>query len=74
MPRDVTLTQQNLSIERSRDVNPETGELEPIWTIVCIDTVTGDVTRIVFATEVRDFVVKGLTGGIVIASNGDAAT
>lgn len=69
MPRVTNLVMHNVSVERGREQHPDTGEMVPTWTLVFVDQVTGDVTRVAFTEQVRDFAVQGLTSGILVASD-----
>lgn len=71
MPRDVVL--------RGHDVRVGSGPIpvargsngEPVietqWVITYIDKQTGDTVRYAFGDEVRDYIVRELTGGVVLA-------
>ena len=68
MPRITNLVMHSVSVERGRERDAD-GAMVPTWTLVFGDQVTGDVTRIAFTEQVRDFVVQGLTSGILVASD-----
>lgn len=79
MPDVRQLIGWNIGIERGRELDPEKGELVPTWALVYTEIdlktghPTGNIIRLGFREHVRDFIVQGLTSGIVIASNGEVS-
>ena len=75
MPTLTHLHAYNVSVERGTELDEE-NVLIPTWTLIFQDQVTFDQVQFAFRAPVRDFIVKGLTGGIEIAGtvperNGD---
>jgi hypothetical protein len=71
MPIDGVM--RGYSIRVSRGLIPvgagENGEpkVEPRWVFAFVDRQSGDTLRFAFDDEVRDYVVRELTGGVVLA-------
>jgi len=70
--KSTELRNQMISAQKGQAVGPamENGD-EPtvvdIWRVSCVDRVSGDEVWFVMTKELRDEIVRQLTGGIVLA-------
>jgi hypothetical protein len=62
-----------VEVQHDREVNPATGQEEPIWRLVITERATGDVTYIAFAEPVLDFIVQSLSSSVLVAQEIPAA-
>lgn len=73
MPKRIDLYNQHIDVQKTMELDPGASEVEgaPVtaekWTLSFTDKTYGDQIRISFNKQVRDEVVKMLTGGIVLA-------
>jgi hypothetical protein len=71
--KSTELQNQVIRAEKGQVVGPPSGDNgnEPtftdVWKIECTDRVTGDVVWFVMNEDLRDEIVRQLTGGIVLA-------
>ncbi len=73
MPKRTTLHNQHLAVEKGTEIDQQASEeagapiVVETWTIVMSDRTYGDQFAITFRKDVRDAIVRDLTGGIVLA-------
>lgn len=73
MPKITTLVNHMVMVEKGREpADPKAqgngnAEMVDTWTIVMMDRATGDVLRLGMKRDLRDEIVRQLTGGIVIS-------
>jgi len=71
MPRDIVLRGNSVRVSRGMlPVAPGSNgepQVAQRWVLTYIDAQTGDTIRFAFDDEVRDYIVRELTGGVVLA-------
>ena len=73
MPKQVMLYNQHIAVEKGTEIDGPASEKEgapvvrEMFTIILTDKSYGDQIRISFTKDVRDDIVKQLTGGIVLS-------
>ena len=69
MPKLTDLVNQNVRVERGTELDQDTQNDGPVvlekWTIIFTDKTYFDQVRVTFGKEVRDEIVRGLTGVVI---------